>query len=255
VNELILEIKGVSKAFGPQIVLDDVSLSVKRSEVIAIIGPSGVGKSVLIKIIMGMLPYKGRVLWKGQEVGGSGFNYRAYRKNFGMLFQHAALLDDLNNLDNILFPVAMGSGKKRLGRQGSVLRVNDSDFSEAQDLAEALDLGDVLYKYPGEVSLGTKKRVGLARALICRPEFVLFDEPNSGLDPLDGQAVYDLINKLRKIRSFTGLVISHEIPEVLQVVDRVNMLWQGRFILNRATEEEIKESQLQPVRDFFEFDR
>jgi phospholipid/cholesterol/gamma-HCH transport system ATP-binding protein len=142
------------------------------------------------------------------------------------LFQGAALFDSMTVFDNIAFPLTARGGTSR-----------SEIYPKVLEMADALGLEEFLPLLPGEISMGTRKRVGLARALITSPEIVLFDEPNTFLDPLVGQEVYDLIKLSRERWKFTGIVISHELPEVFQVSDRVVMLLKGKVIFDGKPEE------------------
>jgi phospholipid/cholesterol/gamma-HCH transport system ATP-binding protein len=218
----VISVRNVSKRFGRQVVLDGVDLEVQPQETVAVVGPSGVGKSVLLKLIMGILePDCGEILIRGQSICEA---HGEQKKNkiracLGVLFQSAALFDSLTVFENVAFPLREEKG---MGR--------DEANDRVVEMLGALSLKKYAFRHPEQLSLGIRKRVGMARALIREPKIFLFDEPNTGLDPLDGQEVYDLINVCRKKWGFSGLVISHEIPEVFQVADRVAMLWNGKVV-------------------------
>ncbi len=221
----MISVRHVSKRFGSQVVLDDVSLEIRPGETTAIVGPSGVGKSVLLKLVMGILhPESGEILIHDRNIttAKSVDELNQIRACVGVLFQSAALFDSLSVYDNIAFPLRERVGMERLSRIEIHNRVSE--------MLEALSLERNALSYPQEISLGMRKRVGLARALITRPDVVLFDEPNTGLDPLVGHEVYDLIKESKKKWGFTGVVISHELPEVFQVSDRVAMILKGKIV-------------------------
>lgn len=225
----MISVQKISKRFGTQVVLEDVDLEIARGEMIAIVGPSGVGKSVLMKIIMGILtPESGEVQLFGEVISQmiSETTKNRIRSKLGVLFQAAALFDSLTIYDNIAFPLQVRGKHTR-----------KEIHQKIQNLAESLELLDYLSLYSEEISPGIRKRAGLARALITDPELVLFDEPNTGLDPFVGQEVYDLIQETRDRCGYTGIVISHELPEVFQVVDRVAMLSNGKFVFDGSPEE------------------
>lgn len=225
----MISVRGVSKSFGSQVVLQDLHLEVEAGKTTTIVGPSGAGKSVLLKLIMGILtPDKGEIEVCGYNIteARSEQEKNEIRENLGVLFQSAALFDSLTVYENIAFPLTERKGLKR-----------EEAHERVVHLVKALSLSRYVDKLPQEVSIGIRKRVGLARALAFEPKVLLFDEPNTGLDPLVGQEVYDLISESQKSQGFTGVVISHELPEVFQVSDRVVMLLGGRIIMEGTPEE------------------
>ena len=217
----MISIKNISKRFGSQIVLDGVCLDIEEGQTTAIVGPSGTGKSVLLKIITGLLPAdEGEILIGDQSMTAakSSRERRRITKEMGVLFQAAALFDSMTLLDNVAFPLRYSGF--RLSRS----EVLDRSVKLLHDVGlEGYELA-----LPGEVSIGMRKRVGIARALVTEPKVILFDEPNTGLDPEMGQEIYDLIAETQSSRGFTGIVVSHEIPEVFHVCSRVAMLWKGK---------------------------
>ena len=237
----MISIRNVSKSFGSQKVLNNVSLEIEPGKTTTIVGPSGVGKSVLMKLILGMLePDSGEIFVFGKQMSGlrreSARN--ELRARIGVLFQSAALLDSLTIFENITFPLRE---RLRLNRREVIAR--------AVAMLDALSLNCAASRYPQEVSIGTRKRAGLARALVINPEAILIDEPNTGLDPLVGQEVYDLISECRTKSQLTGIVISHELPEVFQISDRVAMLLGGEIVIE-GTPEDIQASKNPAVEQF-----
>ena len=216
----MISISGVKKSFGSQVVLDGIDCEIASGEMIAVVGPSGTGKSVLLKIITGLMPADSGevVIGKDSMTGASSEDERmAICRRMGVLFQSAALFDSLSLLENVAFPLHAYGGCGR-----------DEIYERAWKSIDDVELRAHAHHLPGEVSIGMRKRAGIARALITNPEIILFDEPNTGLDPYMGQEIYDLINLTHKTYGFTGIVISHEIPEVFQVCHRVVMLYKGR---------------------------
>lgn len=237
----MISVRGVHKRFGTQVVLDGIDLEIEDGKTTTIVGPSGVGKSVLLKLIMGILkPDQGEILIGGENIttAGSESERNRIRAALGVLFQSAALFDSLSVYDNIAFPLLeRGRTSKRAIHQRVV------------EMLEALSLEEHAFKMPEEISMGMRKRVGMARSLVTKPSVLLFDEPNTGLDPLVGQEVYDLINTSREKWGFTGVVISHELPEVFQVSDKVAMLLNGR-ILEEGSPQSLAASSKPAVQQF-----
>lgn len=223
--------------------LDGVSLEIRPGQTTAVVGPSGVGKSVLLKLIMGILaPEKGEIFVDGRNItrAKNEEERNEIRAALGVLFQSAALFDSLTVYDNVAFPLRE---RTSLGRE--------EIHAKVVAMLDALSLTEYAWSYPEEISIGIRKRVGMARSLITEPRFLLFDEPNTGLDPLVGQEVYDLIKTSRRQWGFTGVVISHEIPEVFQVSDRVVMLLNSR-VAAEGTPEELLRSEDPAVQQFLQ---
>ncbi len=225
----MISVRGLYKRFGKQVVLDGIDLEIEPGKTTAIVGPSGVGKSVLLKLIMGiMAPDAGEITVCGEKItsAGSESERNRIREALGVLFQSAALFDSLTVYENIAFPIRERTKCCKDERHQRVLAI-----------LEALSLEEYAFNYPQEVSIGIRKRVGLARALVTEPKVLLFDEPNTGLDPLCGQEVYELIKLSKERWGFTGVVISHELPEVFQVSDRVAMILNGKIVEEGAPRE------------------
>ena len=207
------------------------------------VGPSGVGKSVLLKLIMGILkPDQGEILVNGKSIvkAKTEAEKNSIRSSMGVLFQSSALFDSLSVFDNVAFPLIQ---HHKLAAKAV--------YTKVTELLDSLSLTQYLKYYPQELSIGIRKRIGMARALINEPKIFLFDEPNTGLDPRDGQEVYDLIKECKEKWKFAGLVISHEIPEVFQVSDRVAMLLNGK-IEEMGTPADLQGSSNVAVRQFLE---
>ena len=225
----MISVRNVYKSFGQQQVLSGITLDIEPGKITAVVGPSGVGKSVLLKLIMGiMTPDQGEIYIDNENITAARSEGRRneIRRSLGVLFQTAALFDSLTIYENIAFPLLERPHLSASKARRKVL-----------EISESLSLIPYLGNYPEQVSIGIRKRVGMARALITEPKVLLVDEPNTGLDPLDGQEVYDLINACKNQWGFTGLVISHELPEVFQVSERVVMLLNGEIIIEGSPAE------------------
>ncbi len=237
----MISVRNVSKSFGKQVVLDDVSIDILDGQTTAIVGPSGVGKSVLLKLIMGIMQAdSGQILIfdKNITAARNEAERNRIRRWLGVLFQAAALFDSLTVYENIAFPLRNAGHYSERDVHKRVVR-----------MLRSLSLARHARRLPQEIPMGMRKRVGFARALITEPRVVLFDEPNTGLDPVVGQEVYDLIRLSQKKWGFTGVVISHELPEVFQVSDRVVMLLNGR-VIEDSTPEEFASSSNPAVQQF-----
>jgi phospholipid/cholesterol/gamma-HCH transport system ATP-binding protein len=217
-----ISIRGLVKAFGDKIVLNDLDLDIAPGESVLVIGGSGTGKSVLLKCILGLLrPDAGSIKVDGQEVVGmSGVALEQVRRKFGMLFQNAALFDSLSVWENVAFGLIQGEGMSR-------------NAAREIAMAKLADVGlgaDVAALFPAELSGGMRKRVGLARAIATEPEIIFFDEPTTGLDPIMGDVIDKLIVKCVKELGLTALSITHDMASARRISDRIAMLFDGRII-------------------------
>jgi len=236
----LIELQNVSKRFGEQAVLEDINLKIYKGQVTTIIGKSGEGKSVLLKHLIGLLePDSGRVLFNGQSLTGLRKQARrAVKKKFSYMFQNNALFDSLTVYENIGLPLKEGT------------RLSEMDIKErVHDKMSLLDLKDIDGKYPSQLSGGMRKRVAMARALVTDPEIVLFDEPTTGLDPIRKNAVHSMISDYQERLGFTGILVSHEIPDIFYISQRVAMLLDGRIFFE-GTSEEIQQSDNPTVVQF-----
>ena len=236
----MIRVIDLHKSFGRQEVLKGVNLDVETGKITTIIGGSGGGKTVLLKHLNALLlPDRGSVLVDGKDItkiSESALNN--IRQKFGVLFQGAALLDSMTIYDNVAFPLRE---KTKLSETEIQKRV--------EERLHQVGLTGAEHKYPAEVSGGMKKRAGLARALVMEPEIVLFDEPTTGLDPLLGKSIHELIRRMHAAFGFTGVIVSHDIPQVFKISDRVAMLANG-VIAEIGTTEEFLASKNPIVRQF-----
>ena len=236
----MIQLIDVHKAFGSQQVLQGLNLTVPAGAITAIIGPSGEGKSVTIKQMIGLQqPDQGDVLVDGQSIVGLGRSeLNAVREKFAMVFQNSALFDSMTVYENVAFPL---EEKPSLSKPEITERVKTA--------LQEVGLHNVDNKYPDELSGGMKKRVGLARALLLNPQIVLFDEPTTGLDPVIRRAIHQLIQETQAKFGFTAVLVSHDIPDIFDVAHHIAMLYKGT-ILQFGTPEEIKASENPVVRQF-----
>ncbi len=237
----MIEISGLHKSFGSKKVLNGVDLTINKGECLAIIGRSGCGKSVMLKHIVGLLsPDKGTVRVEGEIIQELNITdlYRIRRK-FGFLFQGAALFDSMTVGENVALPLVE----------------NDYNYPEAKlkkIIAEKLSLvglKDIENLKPSELSGGMKKRVGLARALATEPEYILYDEPTTGLDPIMSDSIDDLIKELNDKLDVTSIIITHDMFSVKNVADKVAMVNEGRIYFT-GTPDELLNSSDKIIQDF-----
>lgn len=236
----MIKLTSLHKSFGSQVVLDGLNLTVPAGEITAIIGPSGEGKSVMLKHMIGLMqPDSGDVQIEGESIIGIGRSrLNTIREKFGMLFQNAALFDSMNVFDNVAFPL---QEKTKLSRQEIRQRV----ISALEDVG----LKNVEHKFTDELSGGMKKRVALARALLLKPKIILFDEPTTGLDPIIKKAIHQLIRETHARYGFTAVIVSHEIPDIFEIAQNVAMLYKGQ-LLQFGRSDEIMKSNNPVVRQF-----
>lgn len=236
----MIKIEGLRKSFGGQAVLRGVDLEVPTGSITIVIGRSGGGKSVFLKHLLGLLrPDAGRVLVDGVELTRlRGTALDAVRQRYGVVFQGGALFDSMTCFANVAFPLRE---KTRLARAEIATRV---DAALAQ-----VGLEGVGAKFPAEISGGMRKRVAIARALVTEPEIVFFDEPTTGLDPVLVNAIHHLILDLHRKFRFTAVMVSHEIPEIFEIAQRVAMLHDG-IIVEAGGPKAIQESANPVVQQF-----
>ena len=220
VPSTVIRVVDLYKSFGAQKVFTGLNLEIPRGKLTTIIGGSGTGKSVLLKHLIGLIrPDRGQVLVDERDITKLGqHELNEVRKKFAMLFQNAALFDSLSVFENVAFPL----------REKTTL-TNEEICLKVLEMLEQVGLTGMEEKYPSELSGGMRKRAGLARALVLGPEIMLFDEPTTGLDPLLARTIHELIVDTQRRYHYTGIMVSHEIPEVFDISDFVAMLLDGKI--------------------------
>lgn len=239
-SQAAIRLEGLCKRFGDLVVLDKVDMSIARGKTTAIIGPSGTGKSVLLKHIVGLIQPDAGKLWVGDVdmAAATEVQKAQVRKKFGMLFQDGALFDSMSSGDNVAFPL-----------------VHHTKMSESERRARAIEaltmveLPTVYDRPTSALSGGQRKRVGLARAIVMNPDIVLFDEPNSGLDPLTSDTIDQLIVDMKQKLGLTFLVITHDIVQAIAIADNIGMLYKGKLVEYLPTSEFVRSSKPE-VRNF-----
>jgi phospholipid/cholesterol/gamma-HCH transport system ATP-binding protein len=214
----MIEFRGVTKSFAGKAVLKGVNFSVGRGEVMFIIGTSGVGKSVTIKHLIGLLrPDGGEILLDGSRVDDlAERDLYPVRKRCAMVFQHSTLFDSMTLLENVALPLRK---HRKLSEQAAQ--------AEAMKRLEQVHMRDFAHTYPSELGDGTRKRAAIARALTLDPEYVLFDEPTTGLDPVSARRIDKLIRELANEHQVTSLVVSHDLVSIFTIADRIAMIYRG----------------------------
>ena len=218
----MIKIENLHKEFESTPILKGVNLEVKQGEILALIGGSGNGKTVLLKTIIGLLkPDSGHIFLDGQDINAiSTKELNIIKDRFGIVFQSSALFDSLNVFENIAFPLAE---KTKLNKKEIAKKV-----SKALD---QVDLKQCEKKYPSQISGGMQKRVAIARCLVTNPKVILFDEPTTGLDPIIRKTIHQLIARLQKECNITALIVTHEIPQIFDIANKVAMLHEGQIYL------------------------
>lgn len=239
-HENLLQVRDLKLKFGEKVVLDGVNFSVRKEEVLVVMGMSGCGKSTVLNIIMGLLePTGGSVLFKGKDLTRlSRRELNEIRTHLGMVYQNAALISSFNVHENIGMPLKELTEKE------------DEEIDSIIDQKlELVDLSDAKDKLPSELSGGMQKRVGLARALVLNPELVLFDEPSAGLDPINSKLIDDLVIQLRDKQKVASIVVTHEMDSAFAVATRMVFLDKGKIILD-GSPDEFRKTDDKTVRDF-----
>lgn len=244
--EYAVEFENVVKDFGEARILNHLSIQIPKGKITTILGFSGAGKSTMLKHILGLLrPSEGKVRVLGEDLSGfSGLELREFRKNFGMLFQYAALFDSMSAYENVIFPLKEFS---KMSKEQMKERAKELFESVALDLS-------AMNRLPSELSGGMRKRVGLARGLALNPAIMLYDEPTTGLDPITTKMVNDLIKETAEknaSRQMTSIIISHDIEATLKISDYVAFLEKGE-LMEYGPVEKFKQSKNPTVRRFLE---
>jgi phospholipid/cholesterol/gamma-HCH transport system ATP-binding protein len=236
----VISFRGIKKSFGPKTVLKGVSFDVQDGEVFFIIGGSGVGKSVLIKHLVGLLyPDEGEIWLDGEEI--SRFDEEQMypvREKCAMVFQHSTLFDSMTCAENVALPLRKHKG----------LKLKEA-LVEAKQRLKQVHMADFADRFPPELGDGMRKRVAIARALTLDPKYVLFDEPTTSLDPVSARRVDKLIRELSDTLGVTSIVVSHDLVSIFSIADRIVMLYQG-FVRLLGSKADFKSSR-DPVIDQF----
>jgi phospholipid/cholesterol/gamma-HCH transport system ATP-binding protein len=238
--ESSIRIVGLTKSFGPQTIFQDVSMNIPKGQVTIVLGPSGTGKSVFLKHLVGLLkPDRGEV-WVGDQNVPALKERSLYevRKKFGVLFQDGALFGSMNLYDNTAFPLREHTRKS----EGDIRKIVAEKLS-------IVGLTGAEKKFPGEISGGMRKRAGLARALVLDPEIILFDEPDSGLDPVRTAFLNELVIDLKKQLGATMIIVTHHIPSARQIADYIGLLFR-RELVKFGPAHEMFESENPVVKQF-----
>jgi len=241
-DEIVISIKGLKKSFGSKNVLRDINLEVKRGENVVVLGRSGQGKSVTIQCIVGMLtPDEGVLKVLGSEVSElDEKELKELRTKIGFLFQGGALYDSMTVRENLEFPLTR------------VLKIKDQAELDArvEEVLEGVGLADAADKLPSDLSGGMRKRIGLARTLIVKPEIMLYDEPTTGLDPITSREISELVLDMQKKYKTTSIIITHDMECARITADRVVIMEDGVYIAEGPFEK-LQHSQNKTVKDFF----
>ena len=223
-----IEFRDIWKAFGDKAVLRGVTLEIAAGQVMFIIGTSGVGKSVTIKLLIGLLRAdRGEIHWGDMRLDSLGeTELIPVRKRIGMVFQNATLFDSLTLAENVALPLRKHKG----------MRMRDA-LAEARARLDQVGMGEHAQQYPAQLSIGMRKRAAIARTLSLDPEVVLFDEPTTGLDPVSARRIDRLIRELSDRAGVTSIVVSHDLTSIFSIADRIAFIYQGRVHLCGAPTE------------------
>jgi len=243
-EESVISLTGLHKSFDDLPVLKGIDFKLIKGENVAVLGKSGSGKSVLIKIIVGLLkPDSGEVLVLGKHVNHlAGKELDALRRRIGFSFQNSALYDSMNVYQNLAFPLTM-----------NVKNLSKSDVDYAvNEVLDAVGLTNKIKQMPSDLSGGERKRIGIARTLILKPEIMLYDEPTSGLDPITSAEIIELINEVQHQYNTSSVIITHDLTCTKNTGNRIAMLHKGKF-LKVGTFNEVFESDNEHMKGFFNY--
>ena len=243
-NQRVISIEGLYKSFGDLKVLQGIDLEVFKGENVVVLGRSGSGKSVLIKIIAGLLPPdKGKVNVLGQEIEDlSDKDLLALRLKIGFSFQSSALYDSMNVRENLEFPLIR-----------NIKNLNQKEIDQrVEEALDAVSLLDKIDQMPSELSGGQRKRIGIARTLMLKPEIMLYDEPTAGLDPITSNDINNLINEVKERYNASSIVITHDLSCAKATGDRVVMLLEGKFT-RQGTFQEVFDTEDEQAKSFYNY--
>jgi phospholipid/cholesterol/gamma-HCH transport system ATP-binding protein len=243
-DEKVISISGLYKSFGDLQVLKGIDFDLFKGENVAVLGKSGMGKSVLIKIIVGLLkPDKGQVLVLGEQVDKLyGKELDALRLRIGFSFQSSALYDSMNVYQNLAFPLTMNVKNQTKNEVDDAVR----------EVLDAVGLSDKINEMPSDLSGGQRKRIGIARTLILKPEIMLYDEPTSGLDPITSEEIIELINEVQQKYNTSSVIITHDLTCAKNTANRIAMLFEGKF-LKVGSFEEVFDTHDEQLKGFFNY--
>jgi phospholipid/cholesterol/gamma-HCH transport system ATP-binding protein len=242
----MIEVRNLHKAFGKQVVLEHVDFEVREGETVALLGPSGTGKSVLLKHIIALIrPDWGTVIVDGKDVTTlKRKELSEFRSQIGYVFQNGALFDSMNVFENVRLGITEQS------------KYADLEYCRKR-VAECIRLvnlpADTIEKYPAQLSGGMRKRVGIARAIAGNPKYLLYDEPTSGLDPVNADIIDGLVQRLDNELGVTSVMVTHDVRGAFRVADRLALLSEGKIVM-QGTPQEFLESENPKVREFLERD-
>ena len=236
----MIKVENISKRFGDEIILKNISTTFDRGKTNLVIGRSGSGKTVLLKCLIGLFkPEKGTIYFENNSIQDmDNQQQRILREKTGMLFQGGALFDSMNIEENVMFPLRMFGNKKR-----------DEMLERVNEVLKRVDLENVNKKFPAEISGGMKKRVSIARAIVNKPKYLFCDEPNSGLDPKTATLIDNLIQDITKENNITTIVVTHDMNSVMEIGEKIVLLKKGDLVWE-GTHKEIFKTDNEDIIDF-----